>query len=397
MTPDEIADGMDGILRDGSALLPAPTVQNHAAFLAHLGDGTLACAWFGGSLEGKSDIAIHASLFDETAGRWGPAAVLTDLPDRSEQNPVIFVAPDGRTLLFNTAQPAGNQDESQVWMRELVREGDRLVASGAHPTDLPRGTFVRAAPQVRDDGAWMLPLFLCNTRSGARWTGAFDTAAMGVSVDGGQSWTVTEVPESLGCVHMTPVDLGEGRMAAFYRRRQADFVHRSESADGGRSWSAPAPTDVPNNNSSLSARLLPGDGAGRVVAMVCNPVSAATSDARRASLYDELGEEDDRPDAAGGCSPVWGVERAPMALCLSTDDGRSFPIRHIVEDGPGTCLTNDSLDGRNREMSYPVLLPRADGGLEIAYTYHRRAIKHVRLSAGAMRAIRAGDTTNGRT
>ena len=56
---------MDGRLteRDGGleAILPASTVQNHAAFLARLPDGTLACAWFGGSLEGKSDISVHAA------------------------------------------------------------------------------------------------------------------------------------------------------------------------------------------------------------------------------------------------------------------------------------------------------------------------------------------------
>ena len=383
MTPDDIAARMDGRLQDGTAILPSPAVQNHAAFLTRLPDGALVCAWFGGSLEGKSDISVHASLLDEGAQTWGPAARLTDLPDRSEQNPVIFVTPEGEIVLFNTAQPAGNQDESRVWRRPLHREGDRLVAGEGRVTDLPPGTFIRAAPCLRDDGAWMLPLFLCNPREGQRWTGAHDTAAMGVSTDRGASWTVTEVPESLGAVHMTPVDLGEERMAAFYRRRQSDFVHRSESTDGGRSWSAPAPTDVPNNNSSICVARL-GDGR---LAMVCNPVSAATSQARRASLYDELGEDDDRPDASGGCKPIWGVERAPMALCISDDGGRSFPLRHVVEDGPGTCLSNNSLDGMNKEMSYPALLPRADGGLDIAYTYHRRAIKHVRLSADDMRRI----------
>ena len=389
MNPEEIADRMDGRMTGGRAFLPAPTVQNHAAFLARLPDGALACAWFGGSLEGKSDISVYASILDEDSGRWGPAARLTDLPDRSEQNPVLFMAPYGRILLFNTAQPAGNQDEARVWMRELTRDGDRLVAGEAAPTDLPPGTFIRGPVRMRDDGAWMLPLFSCNARPGHRWTGAYDTAAMAVSLDEGRSWTVTEVPDSIGAVHMTPVELGSGRLAAFYRRRQADRVHRSESRDGGRTWSAPEPTDVPNNNSSICAAALP-DGR---IAMVCNPVSAETSDARRASLYDELGETDDRPDARsgtdGGCDPVWGVERAPLALCLSEDGGRTFPLRHVVDDGPGTCLSNDSLDGRNHELSYPALLPRPDGGLDIAYTYHRRAIRHVRIDADDLRRIAA--------
>ena len=387
MTPEEIARKMTGKFEarpDGrQAVLPAPTVQNHAAFLSRLPDGHLVCAWFGGTLEGKSDISIHASLLDPEAGGWGEAVRLTDDPDRSEQNPVIFVTPKGDILLFNTAQPAGNQDESRVFMRRLTLEGGRLAAADARDTGLPPGTFVRAAPFVRDDGAWCLPLFRCNPRPGIRWTGAFDTAAVAVSTDDGESWEVADVPDSAGSVHMTPVSLGGGEMIALYRRRQADFVHRSESHDGGRSWSAPAPTDVPNNNSSVNAVRLEGN----IVAMVCNPVSAAQSEARRASLYDELEADDARPEAREGCNPIWGVERAPLTLCLSGDGGRTFPVRYTIEDSPGTCLSNNSLDGRNKELSYPVLLAREDGGLDIGYTLYRRAIRHVALDAATVAAL----------
>ena len=126
MTPTELATQMTGKIGlpgPGQALLPSPAVQNHAAFLARLPGGQLACAWFGGSLEGKSDISIHASVLDETSRRWSPSVQLTDLADRSEQNPVFFVSPEGELYLFNTAQPAGNQDESRVFMRPVATDG----------------------------------------------------------------------------------------------------------------------------------------------------------------------------------------------------------------------------------------------------------------------------------
>jgi predicted neuraminidase len=368
LSPDEIAARMDGRLRpadDGrlAALLPSPSVQNHAAFLSWR-RGSLDCLWFGGSLEGKSDIAIQRATLGDHG--WGAVEQLTDDPDLSEQNPVQLVTPRG-ALLFHTAQPGGDQDACVIRMRK----------AGAAPTDLalPRGTFIRGPIHVRSDGAWLLPLFRCVSRPGQRWTGSHDTAALGISSDGGASWRQIDVPLSIGCVHMALVPAGGDRFLAFFRRRQADLVHRSESVDGGESWSMPAPTDLPSNNSSISAIRL-GDGR---IAVACNPVNAAMHADRRASLYDELGD-DPRPNATGGCSPIWGVARAPMAICVSGDDGLTFPRRRVVDDGPGTCLSNDSLDGRNRELSYPSLLERGDGTLDLAYTYHRRAIKHVRLS-----------------
>ena len=395
MTPEEMAPLMTGTLRPRDSddplagegtLLPSPVVQNHAAYLDFLPDGRLICAWFGGTLEGADDISIHAATLAPGADQWSGAYRLSDDPERSEQNPVIFTDTAGDIHLFNTAQPAGNQDECLLRMRPLSPE-DGLSSGPARALDLPLGTFIRGRIVLRDDGAWMLPVFRCHSRPGMRWTGSHDTAAVAVSTDGGDSWEVTAVPDSTGCVHMTIVPLAGARMVAFYRRRQADRVHRSVSEDGGRTWSAPVPLTIPNNNSSINALRL-ADGR---VALICNPVSSEDSADRRQSLYDELGVVDDRPDAAGdaveGCTPVWGVPRAPLTLFLSDDGGETFPHSRVIEDGPGTCLSNNSLDGANKELSYPYLAQGPDGALHIAYTAHRRAIAHVRLPVEALAAI----------
>lgn len=395
MHPETIAAAMTGALSQAApgreeAFLPSPKIQNHAAFLSRLPDGALICAWFGGTLEGKSDISIHASILLPGASVWGPARALSGDPAHSEQNPVIFTAPDGQLWLFHTAQPSGNQDECRIRMVPLSRDAadPTMISKGeGRFLDLPRGCFIRAPLVVRDDGAWVLPIFRCVQRPGQKWNGSHDVAAIGVSSDAGATWRLEEVPGSIGSVHMSPVALGDNRFAAFYRRRQADFVHRSESTDGGRSWSAPQATDVPNNNSSIAAlRLVDGR-----VAVIGNPVNASMSSDRRASLYDELGEDDARPDAdpSGGCVPVWGVPRAPVAVCFSEDGGLTFPRRIVIEDGPGTCTSNDSTDGRNKEMSYPWILQDPDGTLHIAYTYYRRAIKYVRLAPEALAKLEA--------
>ncbi|HQZ11743.1 MAG TPA: exo-alpha-sialidase [Devosia sp.] len=383
MTPDEIAARMDGGVvprADGGreALLASPMVQNHAAFLAWLDDGALACLWFGGTLEGKSDISIFGTVLHVGAAQWGPTVQLSHDPDRSEQNPVLARDGKGNWQLIHTAQPSGNQDECLLRIRPITQHGDRLTGGEPRTIDLPLGTFVRARFERRKDGAWMMPVFRCISRPGQRWNGSHDTAGVAVSHDDGLTWALNEVPGSIGSVHMTIVPLDGDHMVAFYRRRQSDFVHRSESVDGGVTWSAPQPTDVPNNNSSINVIRL-ADGR---LAMVCNPTSAATSADRRVSLYDEIEEGDDRPEATGGCSPIWGAPRAPLTLCVSTDTGRTWPLRRIVDDSEGTCLTNNSVDGRNKELSYPFVLEGGDGALHVAYTYFRRAIKYVRLPRG---------------
>jgi predicted neuraminidase len=140
--------------------------------LATISDG-LACRWFGGSLEGKADMCIYRSVFG--ADGWGEAERLSDAPILSEQNPVQFETPDGRTLILHTAQPGDDQDACIIRMRQ----------AGSAPTDLPlpRGTFIRALDRVRDDGACLLPLFRCISQGGYRWIGSDDTAAMAIRED----------------------------------------------------------------------------------------------------------------------------------------------------------------------------------------------------------------------
>jgi predicted neuraminidase len=82
----------------------------------------------------------------------------------------------------------------------------------------------------------------------------------------------------------------------------------------------------------------------------------------------------------------WGAPRAPLTLAVSADDGATWPVRWVLEDGDGYCLSNNSRDGVNRELSYPSVCEDATGTVHVAYTYHRRAIRHVRIPAAALDA-----------
>jgi predicted neuraminidase len=361
--------------------LPSLCVQSHAANLMVLPDGALGCVWFGGSMEGRSDISVYMSRLEPGSTRWTAPVQLSDDPQRSEQNPILFPAPDGSLWLLHTAQVSGNQDTSVV-RRRVSHDNGRTWGPTETLGDAPAGTFVRQPIHVHGDGSWLLPIFNCRTIPGEKWDGSLDESAVMRSTDQGRSWQHIPVPDSLGCVHMSIVPASGNRLLGFFRSRWADSIYRTVSEDGGLSWASPTPTVLPNNNSSIQALRL-ADGR---LAMIFNASSAADATERRASLYDEL-EEEAAPASTGakaGQPPVrrafWGAPRAPMTVALSEDDGVTWPWQRNLETGDGWCMSNDSARGLNREYSYPSIRQAADGTLHFAYTVFRQHIRHACVS-----------------
>lgn len=365
------------------AFIPTPCVQNHAGFILPLRDGDLGCVWFGGTQEGIPDISIHFSRLRAGATRWTDAVKLSDDPTRSEQNPMLFDAPDGTLWLLWTAQTGGNQDTALI-RRRLSRDGGETWGpiEDIIPEKPGYGTFIRSGIVVNARGAWLLPIWRCTKPPAGAWTGDLDTSSVLLSADGGATWEECPVPDSTGCVHMSIVPWRDGALLAFFRSRWADHVYRSVSTDGGRRWSAPAPTVLPNNNSSLMARRL----ASGAIALIYNESSAADATGRRVSLYDDIGgEETPAAEPGTGRAAFWGAPRAPMTIALSEDGGLTWPWRRNLEEGDGYCMTNNSKDRLNREFSYPSLCQTPDGALHLAYTYWRQAIKYVRIEEGWIR------------
>jgi predicted neuraminidase len=365
------------------AFLPSHCVQNHAANLCVLPDGDLGCVWFGGTQEGLPDIGVWFSRLRAGAERWSEPQKLSDDPTRSEQNPILFVAPDRRLWLLWTAQIGGNQDTAIVRYR-ISEDGGRSFGPIAALLDTP-GTFVRQPPIVLDSGDWLLPAYRCVVTPGAKWDGSRDVSMVLITSDQGRTWRAVDVPESTGCVHMGVAQLADGSLVGLFRSRWADSIYRSTSPDRGRTWTAPVPTVLPNNNASIQFTLL----ASGALALVFNDASAAQATGRRTSLYDDI-EDAAAADPPAASSPgsdttptraaFWGAPRAPLTVALSRDGGRTWPQRKNLEVGDGFCMTNNSLEKLNREFSYPSIVQGPDGTLHVAYTYFRQRIKYARIS-----------------
>lgn len=374
-----IAHLMDGILRPlagnrRDAFIPSPSPQNHAAFLSRLPNNDLACAWFGGTMEGLPDISIHMSVFNEATSYWSDAIVLVDDLSRSEQNPLLFNAPNGEVWLLYTSQVSGNQDTSVVRRRISGDGGKNFGQAETMISDV--GTFIRQPIVILPNGNMLLPVFKCRVMPGEQWSGNNDYAGVYRSTDVGKNWHFHEVPQSVGCVHMNILPMSDHNLVAFYRSRWADHVYRTESHDGGASWLAPQPTSLPNNNSSIQCIKL-SDGR---LAMAYNHSSAANATGRRTSLYDEIDEGTAKHVPSTKMRQAfWGAPRAPLSLAFSNDIGVSWHSRQDIDTSDGYCLSNNSVTRVNRELSYPVLLEGLDDTLDIAFTWFRQGIKHVRI------------------
>lgn len=102
----------DGVLRNASdgtmeAYMIPPYASNHASFIEPLPNGDLVMAWFSGTSEGESNVAIVFSQLKNNSDQWTKAQVVSQRKGYSNQNPVLFH--DNKTdvlYLFHSQQEA---------------------------------------------------------------------------------------------------------------------------------------------------------------------------------------------------------------------------------------------------------------------------------------------------
>jgi len=356
--------------------LPAATQQCHASNLCIIANGDILCAWFGGSQEGKPDISIYMCRLAKGSSKWSEPVKMSHDDRRSEQNPVIFQTPSGELWLLYTSQVSGNQD-SAIVKKRISKDGG---VTWEPPTILfhEPGTFIRQPVTVLENGTWVIPTFKCRTESNARWVGNDDISCIRASSDQGQTWVETEVPNSYGSVHMQIRQLKDKSYLAAFRSRWADNIYLSRSSDG-LNWSEPCPSSLPNPNSGICFDVLL---SGRIV-LVYNHSSKENAIGRREGLYDDIGEADDTRKNQGskhaGKEAFWGAPRAPICVGCSDDNGQTWTSQ-VLEDGDGYCMTNNSEQKLNRELSYPSMVTDSDGLIHIAYTHWRQRIKYLQLN-----------------
>ncbi|MGC1188108.1 MAG: sialidase family protein [Candidatus Acidiferrales bacterium] len=351
---------IDGKVRlDGSsglreAYLPVLFPSSHASNLLLLRNGDLLCAWFSGTREGASGVAILLSRLKHGSDQWSAPVVVDRQEGRSFQNPVLFEAPDGKLWLFHSSQEA-DRGEANAMILYLTSVDGGTTWSAPKPLFTKPGSFDRQPLVILPNGDWLLPMYYAS--GGQKLpSGVFpDHPAMQISSNRGATWKEFAVHDAQGLVqpivlHLHPQRTSRAPAApgfvAFFRSRAADWIYRSTSPDG-YNWSAPIRTPLPNNNASIGAAVLKD---GRIV-MVFNNCNAS--------------------DAHG---PAGKPPRKPLTIALSADAGITWPWVRDIQTGnePGAGQA-----GGSDEYSYPSIVQSPDESLYLTYTFRRLTVKYV--------------------
>jgi len=299
----------------------APFPSCHATTLVETKSG-LRAAWFGGTAEGKPDVAIWSAEFNGAS--WSvPAEVANGLqPDGTRHpcwNPVLFQPKAGPLMIFYKVGP-----KPEAWWGEVRTSSDEGRTWSA-ARRLPDGILgpIKNKPVQLANGD-----ILCGTSSEtpekpSHWTVHFERSS-----DGGQTWTATGPLNDgvkINAIQPSVLSLGGEKLLAIGRTRE-ERLFKITSADNGRTWDEMKLIDLPNPNSGTDAVTL--------------------ADGRQLLVYNHTPKG-----------------RSPLNLAVSKD-GATWQAALVLESEPG-------------EYSYPAIIQTSDGLVHITYTWKRQKVRHV--------------------
>ncbi|NMC29118.1 MAG: exo-alpha-sialidase [Pelolinea sp.] len=339
----------------------------HSVTLCKMKNGDLLAAWFAGDEEGSKNSVILTSRREKNKHGWLPASVTVNVVDRAAGNPRVFNGPDGGVWLL---APINYGKWCQGGTRLFVK---RSYDYGRSWSDLelfvePKGILGKNKPICTKADTWIVP---CEYEE--RWQAVFLRLP-----EGRKEWEIIECPETNARLHQpTIIQKENGDLLAFMRTWEG-VLYQTQSSDDGVTWTKPAATGIPNNNSGIDMVNLNGTN----IALICNPCSLGkdgtiivTSENRPDKIdIKELCEADSRqiiniidPESSSAILspsfPVWGP-RSPLSILLSNDEGETWCLVADIETGPG-------------EYSYPAVIQSAERQISIAYTANRKEIRYV--------------------
>ena len=307
----------------------------HVASLTTMSGDMEAAVWYGGSAECAPDVKIYFSESEHGSGWSTPRVILdrqkveADLgrPVQALGNALLLANPDGTLRLFFVTIAMGRWSGSQLNTSRSHDGG--LTWSRAERLTL--SPFFNFSELVRNravsllSGGWCVPIY-------QEFLGKFPELLWLKENQGNLEYGKSRIAGGCSSFQPSLVPLDARRALVFlrdYTDNRKIFLSRSD--DGGRIWTKPTQTQLPNPDSGISGLKL--------------------NNGKLLIAYND--------------SPLC---RDNLALALSDDQGASWEKLVALENESGSTF------------AYPFLSRSSDGSIDLAYTRKGKEIALARFN-----------------
>jgi predicted neuraminidase len=300
----------------------------HPACMTELSNGDLYLVYYGGKGEYAVDTAVFGSRLRKETAQWTPPRPIAHDPFRSVGNGVVWEAPDGVVWLFYVVRYGETWSTSRIQFK--VSRDQAETWSDASVLSQDEGDMVRGRPIVLNDGDYLLPIYH-ETGNDPELVGPDSTSLFMKFNPTKRSWSKTGAIRSpRGNIQPAVAQLDDGRLVAYCRRggdynpKTVGYIVRSESSDGGRTWSDGKDSQFPNPNAAVDLIKL---RSGRLLLIFNDSMN----------------------------------RRTPLTAAISSDQDRTWPIRRNIVEG-------------DKDFGYPSAFQARDGRIHLVFTSDRRSV-----------------------
>jgi predicted neuraminidase len=303
-----------------------PGRYKHPASITQLTNGDLYIAYYGGSDEYGDDTAVYGSRQKTGQALWSAPKIIADTPDRGEGNPVVWQAPDGRVWLFYVNRYGKTWSNARVKCK--ISDDGAKSWSDSFMLNFEEGTMVRGQPIVLNNGDYLLPMYY-ETGDDREMTASTTCSYFMRYNPKTKVWTETNrIKSPKGNLQAQVVQITDDYLVAYIRRggnflpTKHGYMLRSESRDGGYTWSDAVETKFLNPNSAVDFIKLQN---GHLLLVYNDNMN----------------------------------ERTPLTVAISTDNDKTYKYRRNIARG-------------NNTFAYPYAIQTRDGKIHIVYTTNSR-------------------------
>jgi predicted neuraminidase len=300
----------------------------HPACMTELRNGDLYLVYYGGAGEYAVDTGVFGSRLRKGASQWSPPRRVAHDPFRSVGNAVVWEGPDGTVWLFYVVRYGETWSTSRVQVK--VSRDAAETWSDASMLVLDEGTLVRNRPIVLSNGNYLLPLYH-ETGHDAESTGPDSYSFFLRYAASDSTWTKTQpIRSPKGNIQPAVVQIADQVLVAYCRRggdylpETKGYIVRSESHDGGLTWSEGKDSAFPNPNAAVDFIKL---RSGRLLLVYNHSMN----------------------------------RRTPLTVALSFDQDHAWPVRRNLREG-------------DNDYGYPIAFQGGDGRIHVVFTSDRRAV-----------------------